>query len=127
MVSKNRKKVYYSIITIAILTIVILFSNSRVFGSEKQILLNDTNIETKAISKYIPSHYVVYNAKLGNMYVPPTYYYYNDGQFRGNLTLFKWYDEKETTGLFKCYYRGTVYNGPAPGSKLLIPKIILPS
>ena len=27
--------------------------------------------------------------------------------------------------IFKCYYRGTVYNGPAPGTKLLIPETVL--
>ncbi len=127
MANKHSLKKHYSILLLVFFTLINLSNSINVFASEEHVLNDTAQIETKASSKYISSYYVVYNAKQGNMSLPPNYYYYNDGQFRGNLTLFKWYDEKETTGLFKCYYRGTVYNGATPGSKSLISQNILPS
>ena len=124
MINNSFKKNNF-IFLITFLVFITLSSNVNVFASENHILNNLPQIETRTTSKYIASYYVVYNAKKGHMLLPPNYYYYNDGQFRGSLTLYKWYDEKETTGLFKCYYRGTVYNGPAPGAKLLIPETAL--
>jgi hypothetical protein len=127
MLNIHNFKKYYSVFFITFFTLITLSSNVNVLASEDRLLNSTPQIETRATSKYISSYYVVYNALQGNMVLPPNYYYYNDGQFKGNLTLYKWYDEKETTGLFKCYYKGTVYNGPAPGSKNLISENILSS
>ncbi|MDT2836926.1 hypothetical protein P7H50_08515 [Enterococcus durans] len=127
MINKHNFKKYYLVFFITSLALISLLNNTNVFASEDRLLNSMSQIEMKSTSKYISSYYVVYNAKQSNMVLPPNYYYYNDGQFRGNLKLYKWYDEKETTGLFKCYYSGTVYNGPAPGSKAVISKSILPS
>ena len=52
----------------------------------------------------------------------PDYYWYNDGQWQGNLKLQSWQDYREHPKIhgFICTYKGTVFNGAAPASRKLV-------
>ena len=51
----------------------------------------------------------------------PNYYWYDDGQFRGNLKLQRWQDYGEDPNIrgYICTYGGYVTNGSSPAQRIV--------
>lgn len=78
------------------------------------------SIQTRASSKVI--NYTITIRKGASI---PDYYWYDNGQFRGNLKLVGWedYSEHPTIKGCICTYRGTIYNGATPSTRALDPTV----
>ncbi len=118
------KKISIHLLLSLSLMTILLFNYSSVFVEEnhsstlqEEFNISDTNYSlSRTTTKFI---YQTITIRKGASI--PNYYWYDDGQFRGNLKLQRWQDYGEDPNIrgYICTYGGYVTNGSSPAQRFL--------
>ncbi|MFC0616178.1 hypothetical protein [Enterococcus faecalis] len=118
------KKISIHLLLSLSLMTILLFNYSSVFAEEnhsstlqEEFNISDTNYSlSRTTTKFI---YQTITIRKGASI--PNYYWYDDGQFRGNLKLQRWQDYGEDPNIrgYICTYGGYVTNGSSPAQRFL--------
>lgn len=123
-----KKKIIFGLLLLMSSTI--LIPSKLAFAEEQNLYVinmnsnvgNETQIKVGTLAVQIKTIYHTVTINASDTAHIPDYYWYNDGQWRGNLKLQSWQDYREHPQIhgFICTYKGTVSNSGAPANKNIL-------